>query len=228
MKYVRKILVLGIGSKLLSVTLLAVNADDQLVLALLEHNPAQVKQALDNGAVVNRVVEPQSGMTLLDSAISHADLTMRLIEPQQSAQVLEIIELLLEKGADVNVQGYQGYTSLMIAPMSVEIVELLLRYGADPTVVNLQGESALNRAYQHYSHVIELLLFYPALLQQAQEQPSRELLSKCIEKGYFTLVKLLLASGITVALSDLERAQALYNQVKTVRSEIIVKLLQKS
>jgi hypothetical protein len=224
MRCIRKTLVV-IGSILLPLTLLAMDANERLSFALIDNDPARVKQALDDGALVNRVVEPQSGMMLLDSAISYADVTMRLVAPQKSIQMLEIVELLLEKGADVNAQGYQGYTPLMVSTSS-EIVELLLRYGADPTRINSKGESALSRIHHYCFNVHELFYFYPVLLEQAQEQPSNELLHQCIEKEYFTLVKLLLAKGVAITLSDLERAQARYAQTQTVRAEIILKLLK--
>ncbi|EKO15939.1 ankyrin repeat protein [Leptospira kirschneri str. H2] len=50
---------------------------------------------------------------------------------------LEVLQLLLEKGADPNVQDLDGVTCIHFAKSSQgmsEFVELLLKYGADPTI----------------------------------------------------------------------------------------------
>jgi ankyrin repeat protein len=54
---------------------------------------------------------------------------------------LEIAELLLEKGADVDGAGPDGRTALMMAAMfdRSEMVELLLSHGADVTRQDASG-----------------------------------------------------------------------------------------
>ncbi len=61
---------------------------------------------------------------------------------------LEIVTILIENGAEVNVSDNEGWTSLMRASLSnsPEIVDLLLTKGADATLVNSVGESALIHA----------------------------------------------------------------------------------
>lgn len=51
---------------------------------------------------------------------------------------IEIVQLLLDEGADVNVQGRYGDTALMIASYKghKEIVQLLLEKGADKRIKN--------------------------------------------------------------------------------------------
>jgi ankyrin repeat protein len=58
---------------------------------------------------------------------------------------LEIVELLLENGADVNIVSNTGDTALTIAIREehVAIVEMLLEYGADTRVKNDRGENPL-------------------------------------------------------------------------------------
>lgn len=60
-------------------------------------------------------------------------------------QKLEIVELLLENGADVNIVSNTGDTALTIAIREghVAIVEMLLEYGADTRVKNDRGENPL-------------------------------------------------------------------------------------
>ena len=58
----------------------------------------------------------------------------------------EIVELLVEHGADVNNTDLYGATALMIASNNIsgtQIVEYLIEHGADVNAVNQIGESAL-------------------------------------------------------------------------------------
>ncbi len=52
-----------------------------------------------------------------------------------------VAEELLSLGADVNIQGYNGWTALMFAIYEgrVEVVKFLLSVGADPTLENSSG-----------------------------------------------------------------------------------------
>lgn len=103
MKHIQHML--GISSVVFTVTLLAMDADNQLASGVLAYDYAQVKQALDNGATINKIAQPESGMTFLDSVITYADFSIKFLAPHKSLQILAIMDLLLEKGADVNAQG---------------------------------------------------------------------------------------------------------------------------
>ena len=81
----------------------------------------------------------------------------------------EVVELLLEAGANLNMQiktsttmkNINGYTALMLASEHgySQIVELLLNKNADPNIQNSDGCTALMQASQHgYSQIVELLL----------------------------------------------------------------------
>ena len=59
---------------------------------------------------------------------------------------VETVTLLIEKGADVDMQTTDtGATALMLAviPGHVETVELLMQHGADPEILSEEGASAL-------------------------------------------------------------------------------------
>lgn len=58
----------------------------------------------------------------------------------------DVIELLLDNGADVNEVGYRGETALMIALQynDIEVVELLLDRGADPNILDDDGYDAIS------------------------------------------------------------------------------------
>jgi len=66
----------------------------------------------------------------------------------------EIVSLLLENGAEVNVKNKFGWTPLQLAASGghLEVVRLLLNSGADVTIKNKFGRTALDYAVRN-SHV---------------------------------------------------------------------------
>jgi len=73
----------------------------------------------------------------------------------------EIVELLLNKGANPNAKGADDFTSLMGASSegNKEIVEILLKKGADVNAKNVFGQTALMSAANKGSEeVVEILL----------------------------------------------------------------------
>jgi ankyrin repeat protein len=74
---------------------------------------------------------------------------------------LEVLDLLLEKGADVNACNKWRETPLLIAANNghVEAVKALLKSGADPSLCSEAGWSALTfAAHKGYSDIVRLLL----------------------------------------------------------------------
>jgi len=72
----------------------------------------------------------------------------------------EKVEKLIQDGADVNYQGKNNNTVLMIAAARnhIEIVRVFLKYNADTSLRNKQGMSAYDLA-EYYNHkaIMELL-----------------------------------------------------------------------
>ncbi|AID46976.1 ankyrin repeat protein [Penguinpox virus] len=66
----------------------------------------------------------------------------------------EIACLLLENGADVNIQDYElmtpMHTTLLCNPFNEKMVRLLLKYGADVRLKNNMGDSAMDIACKNY------------------------------------------------------------------------------
>ena len=56
----------------------------------------------------------------------------------------DLVNKLIELGADVNTPGYRGITPLMMAALigSQDMVQLLLTIGADPHAVSSKGKDA--------------------------------------------------------------------------------------
>jgi ankyrin repeat protein len=78
-----------------------------------------------------------------------------------SGPFAETVELLLDAGAEVDVQGMlEGFTALMTAAAEgqLEVVELLLERGADPALEDVDGDTALSFARQgRHNEVVALL-----------------------------------------------------------------------
>ena len=75
---------------------------------------------------------------------------------------VEIIKLLLNAGADTNIQNNVGDTALIIAAYdNIEIVKLLLSVGADINKQNKYGNTALIRVVSNNNNneITELLLY---------------------------------------------------------------------
>jgi ankyrin repeat protein len=78
-----------------------------------------------------------------------------------SGDFADAVELLLQRGADANVQGtLEGFTPLMTAAAEglVEVVRLLLAAGADRDLEDKDGDTALSFARQNgHAEVVALL-----------------------------------------------------------------------
>jgi Ankyrin repeats (many copies) len=102
-----------------------------------------VGKLIDRGADVNAVWNPLDCAIRVSSAFGYGYGISRPCP-------LHVIELLLERGADVNMpEGYWRYTPLMQASVSgdVEIVNLLIANGADVFQRDHGGETALQLVY---------------------------------------------------------------------------------
>ena len=94
------------------------------------HSPDFVRKLVELGASVTRV--SGSGSTPLHSAAG----SLRF-----GGRNCEIVELLLDRGAQVNAQAKNGWTALMGAANhgSVDVVRTLLSRGADPSLRTSAG-----------------------------------------------------------------------------------------
>jgi len=107
---------------------------DIFAATMLGH--AKIVQAfLDAIPEIHRVPGPH-GIPLLSHAIVGRDTAA------------DIVELLINRGADLNAKSLLGMTPLMAAAAigRVEAIDLLLARGADPTLVDAKSQSALDWA----------------------------------------------------------------------------------
>jgi len=105
-----------------------------------------VKTLLEQGAEVN--------------AISGNGMANRPIHAAAAGKRTAIVHLLLEKGADPNVQQNGGWTPIQQSAMNCDIgmTELLLHYGADPHLTNDEGQTAIAIATdKEYEEIVTVL-----------------------------------------------------------------------
>lgn len=84
----------------------------------------------------------------------------------------DLVQRLLDSGADINMQDETGQTALIAAPDQgyLGIVELLLKRGANPNIKDKDGDSALDIAhFKNHDEIVKLLLAHGA---EARSGPS--------------------------------------------------------
>uniref|UniRef100_A0A6C0ED74 Uncharacterized protein n=1 Tax=viral metagenome TaxID=1070528 RepID=A0A6C0ED74_9ZZZZ len=170
-------------------TIIDNNGDSYLALACHNGNTEIVKILLENGA---------------SSVINEADiggLTPLLYATKRKH--FDIIKLLVEHGADVNIQNKEGFTPLInsILYEDKKSVELLLKSGAN--VEQKKGFlTPLNIACIYGNmEIIELLLKNGADINTKNQYGVTPLIMS-IGKKFINVVKLLIEKGANVNLSD--------------------------
>ena len=149
-------------------------ATTPLKYAIRRQNSDLVRYLISQGADVNYVAEIDFRETITQSTIS--TIVSRSSEAEKN-KALEILEILLEAGADPNIQSVDGTTVLHEASYKglTEFVKLLLKYDADPCVRNIWGKSSFEFA-ENFPEIIELFEPYRHNLQpviEIQDSPER-------------------------------------------------------
>jgi ankyrin repeat protein len=134
---VNVLLIIALGVVLIAGAAVAQGKDknQSLFTAVTFHDPSKAKQLIEDGADIE--AKDDLGLTCLVIACSKGNL--------------EIVKLLLEKGAKVNAPAADGTTPLMAVAgsgsvYSVEIAQRLLEKGADVAARNKDGKTAINFA----------------------------------------------------------------------------------
>lgn len=133
------------------------------------------------------------------SAGTRTDDLNRVLMPAVRAELKDIVELLLEKGADVNAVE-KGQTPLMAAAFvgSKEMVELLLEKGATVNVV-ANHQTALKFATAFgFIEIVKLLLEARADVNLANSHEGSALINAVVSPGSIEMVKLLLKARADV------------------------------
>jgi ankyrin repeat protein len=113
---------------------------------------------------------------------------------------VEVAQLLIQRGADVNMVDSLGVTPLMKASLQkyAEVALCLLQAGADVSVVDHSGHCALQAAVQSNSTELAQLLLDHGADINATDNEGYNCLFKAVEDGHVPMIKLLVQRGLNV------------------------------
>jgi ankyrin repeat protein len=122
------------------------NKDTYLMFYIVANQP-DIAKILVEHPNINVNVRDTTGSTALNLAVSEPDM-------------LPVIKLLIEKGANIDNADTMGETPLMLATLSdnKEIVEFLVDSGADKTVKNKRAQTAYDIAKEEGNNTLYDLL----------------------------------------------------------------------
>ena len=161
----------------------------------------------------------------------------------------DIVQSLLDRGADVNAKDSDGWTALHWAAYNgyEEIVKALVRAGANVDTKNNRGETALHwAAYNGFAEIVQLLLDKGAEVNatdkygitalhlasrkgaevNAKDKSGETALYEATRQGHAGIVKLLLAKGANVDAKDHDGRTALFVATQQGNTEIIEALVK--
>ena len=121
------------------------NETTPLIEAIEKNNIDEVRRLIEAGADVDSTYSFEIAYGTSDNYSWTTEIRTALMLAAENDEK-EIVELLVEHGADVNNTDLYGATALMIASNNIsgtQIVEYLIEHGADINAVNKIGESAL-------------------------------------------------------------------------------------
>ncbi|GAN11408.1 ankyrin [Mucor ambiguus] len=119
----------------------APTSQDNLWVAAGDGQIDRVRELLESGVAVDG--HDQFGYTAMHAAVSYNQM--------------EMVKLLIEKGANVNIEDFEKDTPLYVAE-NVEMAQLLLDNGADPKHINEDGITpALTALEEGWEEVAQFL-----------------------------------------------------------------------
>ena len=142
---------------------------------------------------------------------------------------LAIVQLLLEKGADIEAKDILKETALMKAVRGgyFGIVQLLLKKGADVEAKDRWNETATIKAAEYgYSSVVQLLLEKGADVE-AKNKWNQTALIRAARDGHLDVVQLLLEKGADIEAKDRLDTTALIKAALNGNKGVVQLLLEK-
>lgn len=124
---------------------------------------------------------------------------------------LNVVKMLVEKGANINQRNWQGHSSIQYACSKgwIDIVEYLLVKGVDINVVDNRGDSSLHRlASLGRIEILELVLKYKPNLNSQNSEGNTPLHIAC-EDDEATTVLALVQHGADTEIMNKEKQTAL-------------------
>ncbi|OAQ89061.1 ankyrin repeat domain-containing protein 52 [Purpureocillium lilacinum] len=117
---------------------------------------------------------------------------------------IDVVDILLEKGADITIASNSGWTPMDVASYSghAEVVKLLLEKGADITIADNNGRTPVHSASRNgHVKVVKLLLEKGAAIAIAGNNGRTPVHSASLN-GHAEVVKLLLEKGADITIAD--------------------------
>ena len=142
----------------------------------------------------------------------------------------QIVELLLEKGASLDIQDNYGRTVLIRAVVQGHspIVELLLEKGASPDIQDEYGMTALMRSVVlRHSRIVELLIEKGASLDIKDGYDGGTALMRAVIQGHSPIVELLIEKGASLDIQDGDGMTALTISQEKGNEEIVEYIMKK-
>ncbi|RDW85731.1 hypothetical protein BP5796_04056 [Coleophoma crateriformis] len=142
---------------------------------------------------------------------------------------INIVKLLVEKGADINAADMNGRTLLYRASENghIDVVKLLLEKGADVNATDKNGWTPLCTASQHrHIDVVKLLLEMGADVNAADEN-GRTPLYWVSFRGHVNIIKLLLEKEADINTADKRGFTPLHRASQDGKADVVKLLLEK-
>jgi ankyrin repeat protein len=230
-----------------------INAKDNigwfpLLLAYKKNKVEIMKLLLDKGANTEITFKPY-GFTILADAIHNYKDTMAKLLIEKGANVnvklfdsvpiafgrlsksdIEIFNLLLDKGLDINIRNHRNETLLMYAcydcNYSMEIIEKILTL--NPDLINAKDDSDKNALI--YACKIGYLKLINYLIEKGADihvknKKNRSALSYAVKHGYFEIAKILIEKGVDTSIVDIKNRTLLDISKKGYNSPLVNELL---
>jgi len=143
----------------------------------------------------------------------------------------EIVEFLLDAGADVEAKDVEGETPLYraVARKRAGLVKLLISKGADVNAVDNDGQTMLYRAVVDNSvEIAKLLLTAKANVILSNDDKENSLLNTAVTYNYTEMVRLLLQNGADANTKNEYGETPLYQAVKEDNVELVKLLIEKA
>ncbi|MEQ2168630.1 hypothetical protein GOODEAATRI_016775 [Goodea atripinnis] len=141
---------------------------------------------------------------------------------------LEIVQELIRRGANVNLDDVGGWTALMWAAYKgrVEVTRLLLEHGANPNTTGQQYSvyPIIWAAGRGHAEIVKLLLQHEAKVN-CSDKNSMTALIVAVKGGYTEVVKELLKRNPNINMTDKDGNTALMIAAKEGYTEIVQDLL---
>ncbi|RHZ20316.1 hypothetical protein DYB26_011820, partial [Aphanomyces astaci] len=159
---------------------------------------------------------------LLDGGASSEYRSAALV-PAAHFGHIDVVNLLLARGADANYANQKGTTPLMRAAQEGQaaVVSALLGKDADSNAANMEGMTALMLASQRgHADIAEILISAGALVDKQTRQGSTALLLAA-KRGHAGAITMLLTAGADMFLKDERDKTALDNAARRGNDELI-------